>query len=349
MVRLAIIGTGNMANAHAAEFAKIEDCEVVACSDRVPGRAAEFAARHNIASAYDNNDDMLDKETLHGVSVVTNDDQHEPAVMQVCERGLHVMCEKPLSISVDRAKAMVEAANAKGLLTAVNFSYRNSPATQKAAELVASGAVGRVIHVEGAYLQCWIPSKCWGDWHTKEAWLWRMSTRHGSLGVLGDVGVHLYDLVSFVAGDIAEISCDLRTFEKDISRLDDYVFDANESAAMNVRFTNGALGTLQTSRWAVGHANTVSVSVYGDKGAIDLNLDRPAPETLKICTGENVDKVVWENVECPDTPNMYRRFVNSIREGKQGQTSFEGGAKVQAYLDASMESANAGRYVKTGF
>ena len=337
-----------MANAHAGEFAKIEGCQVVACSDRVPGRAAEFAAKHNIASAYDSNDELLDNETLHGVSVVTNDDQHEPVVLQVCERGLHVMCEKPLSISADRAKTMVEAAKAKGLLTAVNFSYRNSPATQKAAELVAAGAIGRVTHVEGAYLQSWIPAKYWGDWHETEAFLWRMSARHGSLGVLGDVGVHLYDLVSFVAGDIAEICCDLGNFDKDVNELGEYVFDANESAAMNVRFLNGALGTLHTSRWAVGHANTVSMSVYGDKGALDLNLDRPAPETLKICVGENVDKLVWENVECPETPNMYRRFVDSIREGKQGQTSFEGAAKVQAYLDASMESAEARGYVKTG-
>jgi len=163
-----------------------------------------------------------------------------------------------------------------------------------------------------------------------------MSARHGSLGVLGDVGVHLYDLVSFVAGDISEISCDLRHFDKDMNQLDDYVFDANESAVMNVRFAGGAMGTLHTSRWAIGHANTVSMSVYGDKGALDLNLDRPAPDTLKICVGEN-----------PDTPNMYRRFVDAIREGKQGQTSFEGAAKVQAYLDASLASAEAGRYVRT--
>lgn len=348
MVRLAIIGTGSMANTHAAEFAKIEGCEVVACSDIVPGRARAFADKHGIASAYENNEEMLDKETVDAIDVVTTDEQHKPPVLMVCERGLHVMCEKPLSLTLDNANDMVAAAKAKGLLTAVNFSYRNSPATQKAAEMVAAGAIGRVIHVEGAYLQCWIPSKCWGDWHTAEAFLWRMSSRHGSLGVLGDVGVHLYDLVSFVAGDIDEISCDLGNFDKDVNKLGDYVFDANESAVANVRFKNGALGTLHTSRWAVGHGNTVSMSIYGDKGALDLNLDRPAPETLKACLGENVDKCIWENVECEDTPNMYRRFVDAVREGKQGQTSFEGGAKVQAYLDASMRSVEARGYVKTG-
>lgn len=188
-----------MANSHAAHFKQIEDCEIVACSDRVPGRAAEFAARHGIASAYDSNDELLDKEQLDGVSVVTNDDQHKPVVLQVCERGLHVMCEKPLSTDVACAKEMVEAAKAKGLITAVNFSYRNSPATQKAAELVAAGAIGRVIHVEGAYLQSWIPSKCWGDWHTTEAFLWRMSARHGSLG-----GWHIHLAAAATVGNASK-------------------------------------------------------------------------------------------------------------------------------------------------
>lgn len=348
MVRLAIIGTGNMANAHAQAFAAIEDCEVVACSDIVPGRAREFADKYGIASAYEVNEEMLDSEKLDGVSVVTPDVSHIGPVLSVCERNIHVMCEKPLASNLADAKTMVEAASSRGLLTAVNFSYRNSSASQKAAEMVASGAVGRVIHVEGAYLQCWIASKVWGDWRTTEAFLWRMSTRHGSLGVLGDVGVHLYDLVSFVAGDIGDISCDLRAFEKDLMRKDDYVFDANESMAANVRFAGGGLGTLHSSRWAVGHGNTVSLSVYGDKGAIDLNLDRPAPETLRACIGENMDKLAWENVECEETPNMYRRFVESIRDGVQGQTSFAGGAKVQAYLDASMKSAEGGCYVRTG-
>lgn len=348
MIRLAIIGTGSMANAHASAFGGIDGCEIVACTDIVPGRAREFADRHGIPTAYEDTDEMLDKEQLDGVTVVTSDDAHGECSLMAIERGLHTMCEKPLATSVAEARKMAEAARKAGVLTAVNFSYRNSGATQKAAEMIAAGAIGRVIHVEGAYLQSWISSKCWGDWHTTEAWLWRMSTRHGSLGVLGDIGVHLYDLVTFVAGDISEINCDLRTFEKDVKQLGDYVFDANESMVANVSFAGGALGTLHSSRWATGHANTVSMSAYGDKGAIDLNLDRPAPETLKACLGENMDKLIWENVECPDTPNMYRRFIDSIREGKQGQTSFEGAVKVQACLEASLKSAESGGYVKTG-
>lgn len=337
-----------MANGHAKAFSAIEGCEVVACADIVAGRAEEFAGRHSIASAYQDVEEMLSQEDLDAVSVVTPDQHHMPPVLMAIEHGLHVMCEKPLASTLDDAKKMAEAAKAKGVLTCVNFSYRNNAGTQKAAEMVASGQIGRVIHVEGAYLQSWLASKIWGDWRAADMFQWRMSTRHGSLGVLGDVGVHLYDFVSFIAGDIDEIFCDLRTFDKDINQIGDYVFDANESMVANLRFTSGAIGTLHSSRWATGRANSVSTCVYGDKGAIDLNLDRPAPETLKACLGENVDKAAWENIECEPTPNMYQRFVQSVLEHKQGQTSFEGGVKIQSYLDASVRSSEAGTYVKTG-
>lgn len=339
MVRLAIVGTGGMANAHAQSFGAIPECTIVACSDVVPGRAKAFAEQYKIPAAYEDNVEMLDKEEIDAVSVVTPDMYHVGPVLQAIERGKHVMCEKPLASNLDDAKKMADAAAAKGVLTAVNFSYRNSPATQKAAQLVADGTLGRIIHVEGSYLQSWLVSKGWGDWRTAPALLWRLSTKHGSAGVLGDIGVHLYDLTSFVCGDISCIACVLKTFDKGTPQIDDYVLDANDSMIASVSFANGAIGTLDSSRWATGHGNTVALRVYGDQGALDLNLDRPEPETLKVCVGGNVNTFTWENVPCPPVPNMYQRFITSILEGRQGQTSFAGAVKVQQYLTTSMESS----------
>jgi len=346
MIRLGIIGCGGMAAAQVDRFTKIKGCKVVACSDIAPGRAAEFAKKFKIPAAYEDTRQMLANEELDGVSVVTIDSAHEQPVLQAIKQGLHVMCEKPLSTTLASAKKMAAAAKRGKLITAVNFSYRNSPATQKAASLVASGKLGCIVHVEGSYLQSWLPSKVWGDWRTTEAWLWRLSTKHGSAGVMGDVGVHLYDLASFVVGDIKEIHCDLKTFKKDKKRIGPYVFDANDSAVASVRFANGAIGTLHTTRWATGYANTVSLRVFGEKGSLDLNLDRPAPQTLRVCLGKDVDKCVWKNAKCPKVPDMYQRFVTAIKTGKQGQTSFAGATKVQAYLDASFRSADKQGWVK---
>ena len=342
MIRLAIIGTGGMAHAHAQRFQAIKGCRVVACCDVVAGRAEAFAKKFGIPAAYDDAEAMLKKERLDGVSVVTTDRAHAPCALAVIKHGVPVMCEKPLADNLANARRMAQAARQKRLITAVNFSYRNSPATQKAAELVAAGKLGRIIHVEGSYLQCWLVGKGWGDWRKTEAFLWRLSTKHGSAGTLGDIGVHLYDLASFVVGDFAELACELKTFDKGVRRIGPYVFDANDSMITTVRFRNGAIGTLHSTRWATGHNNTVALRVYGTRGGLDLNLDRPAPETLRVCVGADVDKAKWQPVPCPATPDMYQRFVAALRTGKQGQTSFEGGARVQSYLEHSMISARKG-------
>ena len=338
-IRLAILGTGGMANGHARRFNDIKGCKLVACCDIVPGRARAFAEQHKIPASYEDANTMFRKEKIDGVSVVTIDKAHAPAALAAIRNGVHVMCEKPLADTLANARRMAAEARRRKLLTCVNFSYRNSPATQKAAELVAAGKLGRILHVEGSYLQSWLVSHSWGDWHTKEAFLWRLSTRHGSAGTLGDIGVHLYELASFVVGDFAELSSIQKTFDKGVRKIGPYVLDANDSVVTTVRFKNGAIGTLHTTRWATGHANTVAIRVYGDKGALDLNLDRPAPDTLRLCTGKDIDKNLWQPVKCPPTPDMYQRFVTSLQKRKQGQTSFEGGARVQSYLEYSARSA----------
>ena len=347
MINLAIIGTGGMANSHAGGFKKIKACKLVACCDIVPGRAKAFAEKHGIPSFYEDAGEMFSKEKLDGVSVVTIDRAHAAPALLAIEHGVHVMCEKPLSDNLRDAQRMEAAAKKKGVLTAVNFTYRNSTATQKAAELVAQGKLGRVMHVEGSYLQSWLANKVWGDWRTGEAWLWRLSAKHGSLGVMGDVGVHLYDLASFVVGDFAELSCVLKTFDKGVKKIGKYVLDANDSMLTTVRFRNGAMGALHATRWASGQTNTVALRVYGEKGSLDLNLDRPEGEQLRVSLGKDAEKNQWKAAVCPKTPNMYDRFITAIRTKRQGQTSFAGGLKVQTYLERSFASAKSGgKFVK---
>lgn len=337
-----------MANGQVKYFMDIPGCRVTACCDILPGRAKEFADRHGIPAAYEDAEQMFRKEKLDGVSIVTVDRAHAPMALVAAKYGVNVMCEKPLATSWAEAKRMVAAVRRHKLITAVNFTYRNNPATQRAAALVAAGKLGRVTHVEGSYLQSWLVGKAWGDWRTSPSWLWRLSTRHGSSGTLGDIGVHLYDLASFVIGDFAELSCTLKTYDKGVKRMGEYVLDANDSMLTTVRFKNGAMGVLHATRRAPGQANTVALRVYGDKGSLDLNLDRPAPDTLRVCLGADVDTNTWRQVKCPPVPTMYARFVTALKTGRQGQTSFEGGARVQSYLDASVVSAKKKRFVRIG-
>ena len=348
MIKLAVVGTGGMANHHASQYSAMKDVQIAACCDVSAERSASFAAKWHVPSVYSDYHEMLAKEQIDGVVNVTPDALHASISIAVAEKGLPIFCEKPLASNLDDARRMLEAVDRNKVINMVNFSYRNSCGLQAAADVVKSGALGNIRHVESSYLQSWLVSKGWGDWRTDESKLWRLSTKHGSMGVLGDIGVHIYDLTCLLVGSINGIQTNLRTFDKSIpgNHIGEYELDANESFISTVTFTNGALGTIHASRWAVGQANSLRARVYGDKGSIEIDLDR-SYEEYRICTGaENIDKSVWETVKCRATPSNYERFVQAIRTGQQDPSDFANGVRIQALLHYSMESDKLGRKVQ---
>ena len=283
---------------------------------------------------------MLDSEKLHGVTNVTPDAMHAKISLAVIARGLNILCEKPLATSLADAIAMRDAAQAAGVINMVNFSYRNSAGLQKAAEIVRKGTLGRIIHVESSYLQSWLNKACWGDWQTNPGLAWRLSTRHGSAGDLGDIGCHIYDMTCFLAGqDISEINCQLRTFDKGVpgNVLGEYVLDANDSFASIVSLSGGALGVVHSSRWATGQGNSLRVRVFGDQGGIEVDLDRDW-NGYRICTGKDLKANAWKTVTCKPTPTNFERFIKSIKTGVNDVNDFANGAKIQAYLHYSFAS-----------
>lgn len=153
MIRMAVIGVGGMGKNHVKIFQKIKGCRVTAVCDLNIKRAEKIAESFKITAAYGSVTDLLAKEKLDAVSVATNDSAHRDSCLLAIERGLHVMCEKPLATNLNDAKLMARAARKKRVFTTVNFSYRNAAGTQRAAELVREGNLGRIIHVEGSYLQ----------------------------------------------------------------------------------------------------------------------------------------------------------------------------------------------------
>jgi predicted dehydrogenase len=345
MVRLGVIGTGGMANHQASQFSAIKDVKIVACCDVSEERRAAFAKKWEVPAVYADYREMLERETLDGVTNVTPDAMHADISIAVLDKKIPVLCEKPLASNLADARRMLAAARRAGVINMVNFSYRNSSALQAAAAFVRGGGIGQLRHVESSYLQSWLVSKGWGDWRESPGLLWRLSTAHGSAGDLGDIGVHIYDLTSLLCGDIATIYCRLETFDKGVpdNRIGEYVLDANDSFAATVTFANGALGTIHSSRWATGHANSLRARAYGTLGGIEVDLDRSAEE-YRVCLGEeNIQAFKWEAVKCPPTPSNYERFITAIRTGQPDPSDFANGVKIQACLHYSYESSKLGR------
>lgn len=333
-VRLAIIGAGGMAHRHAECFSAIAGCKLVAACDLDLERATAFAEKFSIPEVYSDLRKLLAKAEVDAVSIVAPDRCHAPLSLQCLKAGKHVLCEKPLAESYGDARKMTAAAQKTGMVNMVNFSYRDLPCIQAVAAAIACGDIGEIRHVEASYLQAWLPSKIWGDWRTTPAWLWRLSSEHGSKGVLGDVGVHIVDFATFPAGPIKEVFCRLKAFPKAPgNRIGDYKLDANDSAVLNVEFANGALGTIHASRWIGGYANRLSLTIAGTAGTIAIDTEL-STGSYRICNGEDLDKCQWREVQCPSVPTNYQRFIAAIRAGKGGEPDFARGAQVQSVLDA---------------
>jgi predicted dehydrogenase len=350
-LRIGIVGTGGMAHQHAEQFAKQEGVTLASCLDVVPGRAQEFAAKHGVARVAERLEDLLSE--VDAVTLVTPDGAHYEGALSVLEAGKHLLCEKPLTVTLAEAKAVAKLAkrqSAKGQIGMVNFSYRRSAALQKAIQLASSGKLGELRHAHGFYLQSWIATPIWGHW-TNETWLWRMSTKTGSGGVLGDVGCHLLDLMTSVTGDVAEVRCALGNFPKigqdgkSYTEWKDQPLDANDTAVIELRFARGGLGVLHTSRWATGHANHLRLEAHGTEGAVMFDLDR-SYDTLDTCLGSDAASAKWTTEQLPPAPTIYERFVRAIRTGDAEQPDLLRGAQIQAYLDACERSAVSGHWEK---
>jgi predicted dehydrogenase len=252
------------------------------------------------------------------------------------------MCEKPLAANYAHAAEMAQAASLAGVVNMVNLTYRNVPAINEAARLVADGAIGEVRHFEASYLQSWLTQPAWGEWSESATWLWRLSKSHGSMGVLGDVGVHLLDFATFAAGQVpTNVSCRLATFPKaEGDRIGEYVLDANDSAVMHLRLANGATGVVHASRFASGHLNDLSLRVWGTKGGLEV-LGNNDKSILRGSLGEDMLSGTWRDLPAAPVQTNYQRFIAAIRAGTPVLPDFARGAALQRVLDQAVCSDEA--------
>jgi predicted dehydrogenase len=345
--RLLLIGTGGIATQHIAEFGRVSGCAIVACVDAIPGRAETFAREHGITRSFRALDEAIAWNEFDAAINGTPDDVHKPTTLQLIAANKPIFCEKPLAPSYSDALEMTEAAEAAGLVNMVNLTYRNSPALQKARSMVQAGELGPLRHVEAAYRQSWLTAETWGDWRTQQKWLWRLSSRHGSTGVLGDVGVHILDFATYGAADkIVRLNADLVVFPKvEGDAICEYKLDANDSMAMTARFAGGALATIVATRYATGHINDLSLTLHGLKGALRVQTDG-VNSKLEGCFGKGIDPAVWREIPTQPTARNAARFIQAFRTGINGEPSFRRAAEMQRLIDGAFESGRTGMAVQ---
>ena len=344
MHRLLLLGTGGIAGHHVEEFGNIPECRIVACVDQAPGRAEKFAAANGIAEYFDSLDAAIAWGEFDAAINATPDGAHKATTLALIAAGKHVFCEKPLAPTHADALAMTEAAEPAGLVNMVNLTYRNSPALQQARAMVEAGEIGELRHVEAAYRQSWLVSKAWGDWRTMDQWLWRLSTRHGSTGVLGDVGIHILDFASFgAADDFVSLKADLADLpegrrrprrrlcagrqrqrrhagEAEIRRAGDRCCDA-----LRHRSCQRPVACAPRHKWRA------------------QDPDRWQASKLTACLGKDIDRARWQKIETPPVLRNARRFADALASGVNGDPSFRRAADIQKLIDAAFESSASGQ------
>ncbi|MEO8907751.1 MAG: Gfo/Idh/MocA family oxidoreductase, partial [Microbacteriaceae bacterium] len=265
------VGGGFMAQVH-SRAARAGRARLVGVVSSSPARSEKVADELGIERAFDSLDAMLASDDIDVVHVCTPNALHAEQAAAVIRAGKHVICEKPLATTATDAAELAELAASAGVTATVPFVYRFHPLVREARARVRSGAVGRLLSVNGSYLQDWLLDSDDDNWRVD-------SIRGGRSRAFADIGSHLVDLAEFVSGDrIARLCATARTYFD--SRAENSAIVTEDAAAVVIKTAAGALGTLLVSQVAPGRKNRLKLELAG--ASESLAFDQEQPETLWI-------------------------------------------------------------------
>lgn len=330
------------------------DVDVVGVFGPTRAKVDATAARLGIARAFDVYGAMLDATQPDAVVIATPNDLHAPMALEAIGRGLHVLCEKPLGISLEEAEAMHDAARDARVRTAVNFTYRSTTPFRQARSMIRDGAVGRVRHVgvtfhQGVRADPLLPIA------------FRMLRERGG-GALLDVGPHMVDAIRWLVGEISAVVGVTQTVFPVRPTVQGGAavaqVTADDAASFIMRMHGGALGTVQLSQVTHARHGFRRIEIAGDNGTLSLEEDREEPPVVRYGAAGQVagrlDSVpVPANLEVAfaDFPaNHVGRMVRALRgdppkTGDDPWPTFADGLAVQRVLDAVERSAASGEWV----
>jgi predicted dehydrogenase len=256
--------------------------ELTVLAGRDAARVAEAAGKLGWSSTETDWHRVIEREDVDLVDVCTPGDTHAEIAIAALEAGKHVLCEKPLANSVAEAEAMAEAAAkaaARGVRSMVGFTYRRVPAIGLARKLVADGRLGEIRHVRAQYLQDWIADPA-------APMSWRLEKDKAGSGALGDIGAHIVDLTQYITGQqLTGVSAMLETFVKErplpasagslsgVGGEGTGTVTVDDAAVFLGRFTDGALGVFEATRFALGRKNGIRIEINGSAGSLAFDFE----------------------------------------------------------------------------
>ena len=243
---------------------------LVGIAGRDEQAVAEAARRYGYDGYYTDWRAMLDNDDIQLFDNGGPNDIHADPCILAAERGKHILCEKPLARTADESQMMLEAVQKAGVKNMVAFNYRFVPAIRQIRKLVDSGLLGQIYHFRAVYLQEWVMA------HYNLPMIWRLQKSLAGSGALGDLGAHIIDLGRYLVGEVKSVSGMTRTFIEERPWGDGTMgkVDVDDAFTALLEFDNGAIGTVEASRFAAGRKNGQRIEINAEKASIVFNLER---------------------------------------------------------------------------
>lgn len=310
------------------------------------------------------------------IDINTPNDSHAPIAIAAAKAGKHVLCEKPLALTVEQCQEMLDAVKKAGVVHMVCHNYRRIPAIAQARKMIEEGALGDIFHYYARYAQDWIVDPNF-------PLVWRLQKGISGSGTHGDINAHIIDLGRYLVGEFGEVCGLMHTFIKERPVMDESgkgqglggkggkkmgPVTVDDAAMFIARFKNGALANLEATRFALGRKNHIQIEINGSNGSLLFDLE----DMNRLKFFDNTDPQDRQGfrdilVTQPGGTHPYvggwwppghiigyehtfvhtiADFVNACVEGKPVQPTFEDGLRNERVLAAVEESARSRQWVK---
>lgn len=348
MIKVALIGCGNIFEEHIAAYKKCEDVEVVALCDINEKRLKEKGEKHGVKKLYTDKNKMFEENKIDAVSICVPNYVHCECTLAALHAGCHVLCEKPMALNAAEAQLMEDEAKKAGKLLMIGFVRRHGNDCKILKEFINSGYFGDLYYAKATYLR---------RHGNPMGWFGEKAKSGG--GPLIDLGVHVLDLVRYLFGNPKPVSVYGVTFQKLFNRPDikgydryisasstpDDVCDVEDLASVMVRFDNGCALSFEASFSLNIKEDTGTIELFGDKGGAKLSPELElfsevngymCDTTLKTQTALSFDGLFY---------NEIRHFVDCVCGKCETIAPAHDGVEIMRILDAAYESAKTGHEV----
>ncbi len=381
-LNVAMIGGGFMGKAHAMAYAAmpmffwpapaIPVRKVVVDVNQAMAETARDRFGFEGASA--DWREVIARPDIDIVDICTPNNSHAEIAIAAAKAGKHIICEKPLARTGAESKTMLDAVKASGSIHMVAFNYRRTPAVALAKKLIEEGRIGDVLNFRGTYLQDWSADP-------DSPLSWRFQKSVAGSGTVGDIGTHVVDFARYLVGEIASVNALVKTHiptrPKQAGGVDRLgvggadrnaergTVDVDDEMLTMLRFSNGAIGSIEATRNAYGRNNFLTFEIHGTKGSLAFNYERR--DELQVMFADDIGDArgfrtvytgpahpygsgLWpipalgigygetKIVECYD-------LCTAIVTGKQPSPNFEDGYRIALIADAILTSGESGQWV----